>query len=250
MWFEFITNTKCNWNCEYCSFDRVEEAWITPEKIQRHQYVYDFINSIEEKTIVLEGGEIGLIENSYLLKELILKFNQKVVINTNGTFFDQPREMLYDYIESVFLHVAPDAKEPFRLTKYDVPFEVIYGLVDDDPIALHEFDLMNRESPKLGYMEYEFINEEPTFDVLTIEEDRRNCYTLNPFMSIDLAREVLCPCTARGCHITIPLNETNFHKLLSGFNNFLLENDMCETCYRICRSFAPKDVIHRKLKCR
>jgi len=83
MWFEIITNTECNWDCPYCSFDRVPNSSMSKETIDKHQYVYDLINSSTEATIVVEGGEIGLIKDNSILEHLFQKFNQKIIINTN-----------------------------------------------------------------------------------------------------------------------------------------------------------------------
>lgn len=243
MWFEIITNTQCNWNCVYCAFKRVPNVYMTQETINKHEYVYDYINKKKNSTIVIEGGEIGLIKDNYLLEELFTKFNNKIIINTNGTFFDIDRSSLYKYIDKVFYHVAPDAKTLFKIELLDVPMEVIYGLVDDDEVDREKFVLYNNHI-KIDYLEYEYISKKPAGD---FSKYQSACALLNPFVSVDLAREVLCMCTARGCHVTIPLTEENFNKVLTEFNNFGY-NDMCETCYRTCKNVDILDTMTRK-KC-
>jgi len=243
VWFEFITNTDCNWNCEYCAFDKVADACMTYASINRHQYVFDYMKTVNEKTIVLEGGEIGLIKDNYLVEHLLKKFDQQVIINTNGEFFKQGRVMLYPYIDKVFYHVAQDAKTKIHIEPLDVPFEVVYGIVSDDETDLEEFVKYNRHLP-IGYAAIEKTVLDETLFLLH-SQARHDCQTLNPFASIDLAREVLCMCTARGCHVTIPLTEENFIKVLTEYNNFG-HNDMCDTCYRTCTVNTGNYIKERK----
>ena len=247
MWFEFVTNTECNWNCEYCSFDRVENKILTDDIIKKHSYIFDIMNTIRKKmeiTVVCEGGEIGLIKDNEVLSNLFYKIGQPVIINTNGLFFESNRKSLYPYIKKVFYHIAEDAKTLFKVKKLDLPFEVIYGIVDDDIQARKKFIDFNSHI-KIDYDEYEYISKKPLPNS-RYQNDQLACYTLNPFVSIDLAREVLLPCTARGAHISIPLNEVNFKNILTGYSNFKEANDMCKTCYRTCQSNTIYDIMKRK----
>lgn len=241
MWFEFITNTECNWNCSYCSFNRVRSATMTRESIDRHPYLFDYINQQEHSTIVIEGGEIGLITDNDLLEHLFSKFNQKIIVNTNGTFFDTDRSMLYNYIDKVFYHVAPTAKESIKIDELDVPMEVVYGIVDDDQDALDAFCDLN---PMISYAELEtscfnMDKYNKTKEKITL------CNTMNPFVSIDLSREVLCKCTTRGCHVTIPLIEENFFRVLRKWNVFK-SDDICRTCYRLPSELNLMEILDRK----
>ncbi len=245
MWFEFITNTDCNWNCSYCAFDKVEDVRMTRESIDRHQYIYDFMKQVEDKTIVVEGGEIGLIGDNYLLEHLFDKFDQKVVVNTNGKFFGQDRTQLYPYIDKVFYHVAPDAKTMFTVQELNVPMEVVYGIVDNDDEALYDFITYN-ENLIFEYVGYETGSVDSDLETNEIFHQRIMCSTMNPFVSVDLAREVLCICTTRGCHVTIPLTEKNFKGVLTGFTNFKEHNDMCDTCYRTCKSNGFDGIMQNK----
>lgn len=249
MWFEFITNTECNWNCTYCAFDRVPNVTMTFESINRHQYIFDFMKKAEDKTIVVEGGEIGLIKDNILLKELFAKFDQNVIINTNGTFFDDDRSSLYPFIDKIFYHVVPDAKTLFRVKRLNVPFEVVYGIVDDDYEALFDFITYN-EHLDFGYVSYESGKIDTSLETPELFHQRIMCSTMNPFVSIDLAREVLCMCSARGCHVTVPLTKENFENMLTGFSNFKEHNDMCDTCYRMCKSSSFEDIMSNKKEMR
>lgn len=247
MWFEFITNTDCNWNCSYCSFPCVESKQMTIESIQRHSYVFDIIKKlekVEKSTIVVEGGEIGLITDNNILLELFKQFDKKVIVNTNGEFFKQDRAVLYPYIEKYFFHAAPDSSWKKVIPSIYATAPVIYGIVDETQEALD--DLIKRNPHiKFAYAEIE----KSTFDerrYLDTAAERVDCRTLNPFASIDLAREVLCMCTARGCHVTIPLTEENFIKVLTQGDLFGY-NKMCSTCYRTCKA-TPADVVRERKK--
>lgn len=249
MYFEFITNTDCSWDCEYCSFGKVQDIQMKKETIKKHSYIFDIMKKIREKIeidVVVEGGEIGLIKDNSLLAELFYNMGQPVIINTNGLFFQMDRSVLYPYIKKVYYHVAPSAKILFKVNPLDVPLEVIYGVVDDDSVALEKFVDYNNHLP-IKYAEYEFIKEEPKDDEKYFTA-RLSCQTLNPFVSIDLSREVLCPCTSRGCHVTIPLTEENLIKVLKGYNNFDKANEMCLTCYRLSTSFDNMEILKRKMQ--
>lgn len=248
MWFEFITNTKCNWNCSYCAFDRVPSATMTKETINKHKYVFDIIRKleqVEESTIVVEGGEIGLIKDNSILLELFKQFDNRAIVNTNGEFFKDDRAVLYPYIKKYFYHIAPDAKKKVLIGKVAMPAEIIYGVVDDNWQFIDEFVAFNKHL-EIRYTGLEMAD----FSTKMFNETkqaREDCIQLNPFVSIDLAREVLCMCSARGCHVTIPLTEENFIKVLTEENVFG-ENDMCKTCYRTCKSNDSNYVRERKKK--
>jgi len=248
MWFEFITNTECNWNCEYCSYDRVPNHLMKLSVLEKHSYIFDIMQKIRSKmelTIVCEGGEIGFMSND-VLEALFKKIGSKVIINTNGKFFESDRKGLYQYIDKVFFHVAQDANTLFKVEPPLVPLEVIYGLVHDDPIQAQKFIKYNRHI-NIEYNEYEFIDvlpeEEKAYDL-----NRKACWNTNPFVVIDLAREVLLPCAARGAHITVPLTEENLLRILTDYTPSVQSNDMCETCYRMCMTQDWKEVLKRKLK--
>jgi len=244
MWFEFILTTKCNWNCPYCTFDRICDYYFNIDILNKHEYIFDIMNDIKNKIIIIEGGEIGFITSNDLLENLLKRFDNKVIVNTNGLFFNVDRSMLYKYIDKVFYHVAPDAKKLFKIEPLDVPFNVVYGIVDDNIENINRFIEYNSHI-NFGYVEIEYSKYD---DYLynTCFNEIKKCNTLNPFVSIDLSREVLCMCTSRGCHVTIPLTESNLKNVLSGYNNFGF-NDMCYTCYRLSKCFDISNVIKQKI---
>jgi len=248
MWFEFITNTECNWNCEYCTFDRIPNHKMNISVLQKHQYIFDMMKIIRENMdveVVCEGGEIGFMDNP-TLEALFKKIDQKVIINTNGMFFESNRESLYPYIDKVFYHIAQDAKTLFKVKTLDVPFDVVYGLVNDSAEESKEFIEYNSHI-KIDYNEYEFINIPPK-EQKNYELHRKACWNCNPFTVIDLAREVILPCTARGAHVSIPLTQKNLWGLLCSYTKSDQVNEMCQTCYRMCMTQDWKEVIQRKAK--
>jgi len=246
MIFEFITNTECNWNCEYCTFGRVPNHRMDLDVLDRHSYIFDIMDKIRyymDIESICEGGEIGFMSNS-VLEALFKKINSNVIINTNGKFFESDRKCLYQYIDKVYFHIAPDADTLFKVQPPLVPLEVIYGLVHDDPVQAQKFIKYNRHI-NIGYNEYEFINilpkEKKAYDL-----HRKACWNTNPFTVIDLSREVLLPCAARGAHITIPLTEQNLIGVLTDYVPSVQVNDMCQSCYRMCMCTDWEDTVKRK----
>jgi len=248
MWFEFITNTECNWNCDYCTFQEVPNHMFSIDIIKKHQYIFDIMKRIDVENVIIEGGEIGLIKDNNILEYLFKSINRKVIIDTNGEFFKTDRSQLYKYIDKIFYHVAPDAKTLFKIKKPNIPIDVVYGIVDDDKNAIEEFSDYNSHI-NIEYKEYEYINKLPNF-VQNIKQYQKSCWVTNPFVCIDLSREVLLPCAARGAHITIPLTKENLISILTKFSNFKGKNYMCDTCYRMCSKNKASDVIKRKNKLR
>ena len=218
------------------------------EKIDRHSYVFDILakcRGVYETEVIVEGGEIGLIESDYLLRYLFEKIGQKVIVNTNGTFFDTDRSMLYPYIDKVYWHVAEDA---CTLKKVDIPsseLPVVPGIVSDDADELKAFIKFN-EHIKFGYVNYEYISRPPKRQ--DVKKRRTACYTLNPFICINLANETIQPCSSRGALAAIQLNEANLINVLTGYNSFDNENIMCHSCYRLCYNHDINYLLERKRK--
>lgn len=250
MIFEFITTTDCNWNCAYCSFPNVPNHTMTKDIIDRHSYIFDIMDLIRpifNVEVICYGGEIGLVESSYLLRYLFQKINQPVIINTNGTFFDTDRSMLDPYIDKVYWHVCEDPSTNEKVPALETALPVIPGIVGDDADAIKSFIKCNQHL-KFSYVEYEFIKSPPKSKDL--DKRRSACWTLNPFISIDLAREQLLPCGTRGATAGIELNEKNLINVLTGFGNFPNENIMCNTCYRMCTNHNLIELMEQKRKLR
>jgi len=251
MFFEFITSTECNWNCPYCTFDRIPNKILTYESIEKHQYIFDILKKIKEEaediSVVCGGGEIGYVEDNNLLKKLFEKINHPIIINTNGLFFETDRSLLYQYIGEVYYHVVPDAKTLVKIEPLNLPFPVSYGIVNDD---MEESKRFIEYNPIIDFSDYEFISKPPKV-IWDYENSRKLCYVVNPYVCIDLAREVMLPCAARGSHITIPLTKENLIGVLTGYNNFKEMNDMCKICFRMCRNVeinTMEFIMRRKMK--
>lgn len=280
MWIEFITNTECNWNCRYCNFDKVENTTFDYEKIDKHLYIFDMLDKLAptiDLTYLVQGGEIGLVEDNALLEYFFAKFNKKVIVDTNGTFMEMDRSPLYPYIDSIFYHVVDHAANLIKVKEYSAPVPIIHGLTDDNAEEILKFIDYNdhiffqyvdfeADPGKKGYCDitmehfYDTLadNMRPNMEArlehaLRYKAGRRSfyhrqstCRITDQVVTIDLAREVLCSCTTKGCTNTIPLTEENLKSVLTSFGNFDDEFEACRHCYRSCFSASLDELLGEK----
>lgn len=246
---EIITNTDCNWDCYYCDWKNVPDKQMEFEAINRHYYLFDMFEKLRkvfDLEFIVEGGEIGLIEDNAMLSCLFMEIiGQPVIINTNGKFFETDRSDLYLYIKEVYYHVAPDASKPIHIEPLKLPFPVNYGIVDQNPWNIQEF-MVHNSHIDFGYVGEEF-KELPVAIKEEAKRKQEECFLFHQYISIDLAREVICCCTTRGATTTIPLSEENLKKVLSAGHNFEEKNAMCKDCYRMCKDINTLDIIQRKI---
>lgn len=94
----FIRFAKCNLNCKYCDTDfttNLKEYSI--DELLYEVKKYDNIHSIS-----LTGGE-PLLDSNFL-KEFLPKTDKKIYLETNGTLFNELKEII-DYVDIISMDI-------------------------------------------------------------------------------------------------------------------------------------------------
>ncbi len=249
---------------------------VTIESIYKHMpYINQIIEAVKIDNIIVQGGEIGLIDKEILLC-FLKSINSKVIIDTNGEFVDRLLDIEFEqYIDRVFIHItSAHANKKWRDNpKYvfgcvgnsvfeieqivknnkDIIFKYIdleLSLIDDgrdfdiyknyDELisALHSYDNISHEVFK--YLHNKKINNRK------IILQQEICQQTNPRISINLAEEKINLCTTRNNHIGIDLSKENFVNLITEFNNFKLNNHNCNGCVRSCANKNIQSILIEK----
>jgi organic radical activating enzyme len=129
---------ECNWNCPYCGYPNIKN----PKTISLDDFkkVSKWMKPIIDKyqmQICIEGGEIGLVDES-LLDHLFYESGfiehqeHKFHVATNGMFMNKGYHKKYgDLLRSILFHVAPDITSPnITFKRYDESlFKMYYTMV-------------------------------------------------------------------------------------------------------------------------
>ena len=121
-WYFSLTE-KCSWNCWYCDFPKIKNP--QPAPIEYVLEVFDMIKDItgRDQSIEysLEGGEIGLLDESYLDQVFASDLGDSYNIATNGLFMEKGYHTRYaDKVHYILHHIQPELFLPFKFTMYDL----------------------------------------------------------------------------------------------------------------------------------
>lgn len=264
----FLLNEDCNWSCPYCIYSKIKNPKRSSiRKIDKHiPYIRKFIeeNNIDE--IYIGYAEVGLLDK-YLLKYFLKKLDKKVIISTNGKFFDNKYhkdDLIRKYIKEIYWHVI-DIPRDIYINDYQSDIKIKRGIVGENVIDIvsflksndHiifdyiDFDMSlecNKDFPSLQFL-YNNVKylknvtekcKENIFNGIKWESKLKHsqgvCYSLNSNCYIDLANEKLKRCLGRS-HDSISLTYDNLKKKNTTMNRFLFKEGkaFCNTCIRLCR---------------
>jgi len=112
---EIILTKSCTWNCLHCLYSPDYKVNLTISKITKHlPYIVDTLSKLNNFSICLVGGEIGLVPCN-MLSEIfnILSNGNKlpIFISTNGEFLYNGYHLIFDkYIYKIFWHFNDDLR--------------------------------------------------------------------------------------------------------------------------------------------
>jgi len=285
--YEIILTEHCNWKCSYCQFPTIRNPQDTSiEKINKHiDYIRDIINKVGYDYIMIQGGEIGLVDKD-VLKHFLSKFNKKIIIDTNGLFIDKGYHTvdgIKEYIEEIWWHTIDEPRKIKIDNKDTGDIKLVPGVVGcnvDNIIAFLDinkhidFDYVFIEVPitaknvdcdyvKKSYEKLynycaKYRNKKTILNNLLCdirEYDlqllQKACCTMNAFNTINLASEKLCLCTTRSNQVQIDLTRDNLINVLTKSNVFRdKSNALCNTCYRSSRKGHDMNTLLNKQKYR
>ncbi len=263
MYYEFVVNTLCNWDCWFCTFPKYKrDVTVTHQQLDSFDWMFDIINKIFQKendVILLQGGEIGLVNDLSILEHLFKKFNHKVVIDTNGKFLERNYHNIFkDYIKEVYYHVVPDPKYVTKIIKYqsDVPIQYgvvgepkdLYTFVKDNSEVYFDYVDIETQDNKFSYADHveeirslfslDNVNHKRINEILdrvnyNLEQVRKLCAKKNSSMVINLPEERLSLCMTKANHFGIKLTKDNLIQILLS-NPIKQESEFCNICVRSC----------------
>jgi len=126
MIYEVVLTYNCNWDCLYCSVDTHNNKLSEEDALKK----LDIPES--GSTVILSGGEIGLLSEEFLRKVITILVRKKCIIhvNTNGLFLRRYPHLLR-YMLKINYHCSDnlDAEVEFPRVEH---FNVDYCLVVHD----------------------------------------------------------------------------------------------------------------------
>ncbi|MCK5611918.1 hypothetical protein KAR91_59155 [Candidatus Pacearchaeota archaeon] len=269
MSLSFILTEKCTWTCNYCRFSSLEnQSSTTIEIIDKHlPYIKDVGERIPYAGFHIQGAEPGSLDREtlvYFLKEL----NQKVLLSTNGLFFEKGYHLdseIMKHVRLIYWHLC-ETPGDFKMEKdYDYHYyeaHVVKGIVHhniDDMIAF----VKRNAHMDIGFIEYacditkkrtitkneheqlyEAIKDIPNVTdegrerielrINEAENLRYMCQNYHSPVSINLVRETICLCQ-RSMDTNIELTRENLIKRIQQFPKDVFQGGQsgCDSCVRL-----------------
>lgn len=255
--FDFVLNEPCLFDCYYCHIKNGSNE-TTIDIVNKHMYIFDFINWVHKKNIefnvVFQGGDISLM-NKDIIHYIIKKIPIKPILSVQSTFIPYIDEF-YDEVELFFLHLSD--LNAVKRVNYPVDPKIKTGIVDKDIQKIKYFLELN---PNVDYISYESPldkfttsddvinfhneiqklkqNEHSTHIIETLQNNdinelRKNCRKSSYYV-INLANETLMQCIRS--KNTRELNRNNFMDYI--INKPEIDN-VCKFC---SRSFLDKPQV-------
>jgi len=262
--FNFIITEKCNWECSYCFFPRIENQ--KHPKLKNLQKHIPYIKDIPiDGYMDVQGGEIGLVPID-ILEYFFTTMKQKMYISTNGLFLTKKmhlNEKIRPYIEMIQWHVHPEPCNNIHI--YDIHDKEIFiskGIVGSSMDNMINFLNYNKHI-MFHYIDFEYYRNDLVFHdadkyrslyakinhIENLTEDakqrirkrvteskdlRSKCMFHNDSILIDLVNENICLCQ-RNLDVNVNLTEK---KLLERIETepidfFNLDMISCYSCGRL-----------------
>jgi organic radical activating enzyme len=273
--FSFILTEKCNWNCPYCYFSKLE--YPKEPMMLRYQKHLPYIKKIIDKlgdlvvNIDIQGGEVGLVPED-IMEYFFETIDRPIAVSTNGMFIEKgyhENPKIKPHIANIMYHVTENFDRPPQFNIGSM------GIVHDDIETMVRY-IKDNPNIMFDYVEFEFdINEHREMDIDMYQElyekienlnnisdnakniinqrrlyenpnHRDNCKKYNHSILIDLVNANICLCQ-RQLDINIPLTEENLIYRLKTFPKDIFKDDHCESCTRLYYGKFQGNVIERAL---
>lgn len=118
-----VLDERCNWSCEYCDRPRINNPGKV--KFDMLKMYYPKILEVYPNTpIHISGGETALVDEHVL--DYIFSHDKRLIVETNGKFFEKYFDKYYNKIEGVTYHCVPDLEHEI---KYDISDDKVSYLV-------------------------------------------------------------------------------------------------------------------------
>ncbi len=233
-----LSTYKCDEQCNYCNiFKRgIPDIELTPSLLIELSSIFNQIHS-DKETIMLTGGEPGLLSEPYLdmLFEIIPQ--QQVSIFTNGLFIKKGYSERYKHkiVYHVIHLIGKNDQDKIRLTTGDCTYiyivtannidtlPMISNLYNDISIDLKLYESTQQDNDPLSLVDADFIKLKYLCDTYTnLKYKQTISKKLNP---ISLNSYIdLCQSYAIDIEIDLPKNRLN-HCCNGKSSNFKITYD-------------------------
>lgn len=119
---------ECNLRCTFCFGPRHNIETMSTANILQ---VVDFIGGNGTKAVVLSGGEPTLIDDLPVILRHMKLFNLKIVLSTNGIFFERRMDEIAPYLDWIALPLDASTMSENQKMRIDYPnhFEIVVDLI-------------------------------------------------------------------------------------------------------------------------
>lgn len=280
--FSLVLTEKCDWNCGYCYFSKLNnQRGPKLEIYQKHlPYIKKIMDTLNCHDILvnidIQGGEVGSIPLE-ILQYFFQTIQYPIAVSTNGEFLRKKYhndDKIREYLKMVMWHVTDDFNSKIETDYNDDEIFISKGIVHNDEDEMISFIKKNSHII-FDYVEFEYDIEEeiqmnpekyvslltklatvPNVTDNTIEmlqrritetpHHRENCKRLNDSIVIDLVNEKICLCQ-RQLNECIELNRLNLVKRLQKFPQYFFQGGGCKSCTRLYAGKYNGNVIERTL---
>jgi len=261
-----VLDERCNWNCDYCDRPRINKPKKINVELLREYYPH-ILKAYQDVPIHISGGETALVDEQCL--DYIFSFDKKLIVETNGLFFEKYFDKYYENIESVTYHCV---KELDQDISYEIDDNKVSYLIVVHRLNIHQLEDFVSKYPNrkfvlqlfyqkyLGDSDFELTIKDyfyllKRFPTLVdkkelirrilvpknIDDMRKRCFKEFNFLGFDFVNGRIKFCKQSHSFTDhTQLNEENFHSLINGELKSDKEvDDICKTCIEVVRYIKP-----------
>lgn len=257
-----VLGEKCNWDCNYCDRPRISNPKDVDFNLLK-KYYPRILKWLGDTPVHISGGETGLVSQKVL--DYIFSFDKKIIVETNGTWFEKGYHKKYK-TDRITYHCVKELDEDIKWT-LDPQYNVEYLFVVHH-LNIHLLDdFLNRNGPRrwllqMYYPKYLNDHEKYILDIhdyfnlminypylvnrseiirrvspTNIDKLRSECFKKFLFPGFDFVNGRIKFCKQSHSFTDyVDLNEKNFNLLLEGNLKSNKEMDnICKTCIEVVR---------------
>jgi len=258
-----VIGEKCNWNCGYCDRPKIKKQRDVNVELVEKYYpkIVEWIG--DDCDIHISGGETALVDEEVL--DYLFSFNKKLIVETNGLFFDKYFYKYYNSIKKVVYHCVPELDQEIKYHVDDSKVEYLIVVHHLNIYLLKDF-LKEDRNWVLQYYYPKFLGEHEKYQLTrsdyfyiaryfphlvdkreiakriaepdNIDELRSKCFKRFDFVGFDFVNGKIKFCKQSHSFTNFTeLNDKNFDFLVRDKLKSGSMDRICETCTEVIRYF-------------
>ena len=260
-----VLGEKCNWNCGYCDRPKIKSPKGADMNLL-YQFYPRVIEWSEDCNVHISGGETGMIDPDVL--DFIFSFDKKLIIETNGLFFDHYFYKYYNKIQKVTYHCVPELDKDIKWNIADDKVEYLIVVHHENVNLVKDFIKRNYDGRKwvIQYYYPKYLGDHDRYELTrkdyftlikdipelvdakeitkrialpdNIDELRRKCSDRFDFVGFDFVNGRIKFCKQSHSFTNyVELNEKNFDLLRRNKLKNPQIDEICKTCTEVVRYF-------------